>query len=195
VRTSTPRTWRHRWSLWLASVVVLLPISAVAGACAGGDETGTGGTSDTCPVLAFSQNFKDYRTWFSTPASSPNPPISTHTSGTRTAYINKKPPHGSKEFPVGTIIVKELSDPPLKDRQVFAMVKRGCDYNEQGAANWEWFELENVDSSNVQVKWHGVGPPAGEMYAGDPNGGCNGCHTMSAADDFVQTTGFQLSNF
>ena len=94
----------------------------------------------------------------------------------------------------GTIIVKEPSDGDLTTRQIFAMVKRGGDFNPTGAVNWEWFELQNVDSATVQIVWRGFGPPAGETYGGNP-AFCNGCHVIAADNDDVWSSALQLSNF
>ena len=43
---------------------------------------------------------------------------SIHNAGPRMAYMNKLPPHGSTEFPVGTIIVKEPTEGDLLTRDV-----------------------------------------------------------------------------
>ncbi len=125
---------------------------------------------------------------------SPNPPASVHTTGPRKVYINKKPCHGETSFPVGTIIVKEVDMGDIPDRQVFAMVKRGSDFDSAGAVGWEWFELTNVDDTTETVLWHGVAPPLADGYL-NLNGGCNGCHAVNPANDYVQTTGLQLSSF
>ena len=147
------------------------------------------------PFLAFAKDFEGFRTWTSTPAGSATEPASTHTTGPRTVYVNREPKSGSAAFPVGTVIVKESADGPIESRTVFAMVKRGGGYNQDGAEDWEWFELLNRDDKTVSIVWRGVGPPVGEKYGGDPNGGCNGCHATSRNNDFVQTTGLQLDGF
>jgi hypothetical protein len=124
----------------------------------------------------------------------PSDPIATspHLTGPRTEYLNKKPAPGSSEFPIGTIIVKEIGGGDVTTRGVFAMVKRGGGYNPEGASNWEWFELANGADGSETIRWRGVGPPLGEMYGGDPLGGCNGCHAGSRANDFVQSQRLRL---
>jgi hypothetical protein len=179
----------RRIAAWCAGAIAIAVASSSCIEGGGGDADGAGGT-----FIAFASNFTGYRGWEHVPGESPNPPLSTHTMGPRTVYINAMPPAGSKTFPVGTVIVKELEEGAIGERQVFAMVKRGGGYNTKGATDWEWFELQNVDETNVKILWHGVGPPAGEMYGGDPNGGCNGCHGAARANDFVQTTGLQLDS-
>ena len=78
----------------------------------------------------------------------------------------------------------------------FAMVKRGGGYNAQGASGWEWFELQNLTdgSGGVQIVWRGLGPPAGEVYGGDPNAGCNTCH-RDCGNDAVCAKSVRLENF
>jgi hypothetical protein len=166
-----------------------------AGCSTSSTDAASTGTGTEGPFLAFAKDFEGFRSWTSTPAGSSTEPASTHTTGPRTAYINHEPKSGSTEFPVGTIIVKESSDGPIASRTVFAMVKRGGSYNQDGAPGWEWFELTNLDESKVSIVWRGVGPPIGEKYGGDPNGGCNGCHGASRDDDFVQTSGLHLNSF
>jgi len=167
-----------------------------AGALAGCNGASDGDSTPGDTFIAFATNFYGYRTWTKSVVEDTGAtPASTHLSGTRIVYVNQVPPSGSAEFPVGTIIVKELGEGAIGDRQVFAMVKRGGGYNQNGATNWEWFELQNIDEEKVKIVWHGVGPPAGEKYGGDPNGGCNGCHGGAADNDFVQTPALDLASF
>jgi hypothetical protein len=166
--------------------------------------TGCGGDGDADPAaegasfLAFASAFEGFRTWPSTPLSGEPIAESPHTSGPRVVYVNRAPAAGSTAFPVGTVIVKELAGTAADPPKIFAMVKRGAGFNSAGAAGWEWFELQAASAapeSPVAIVWRGVGPPLGEMYGGDPNGGCNGCHTGARATDFVQTPGLALSSF
>ena len=149
--------------------------------------------------LASVQDFSCYRKWTSFPgvgppgAPQPTMPDGGLHSGPLTTYVNQTPPHGSTSFPVGTIIVKEQNDPALTDRQVFAMVKRGGDYNPAGAVNWEFYELQNVDECNVSIVWSGL-PLGGDPYASNPQV-CNDCHIMAEDNDFVWTQGLELSSF
>lgn len=169
---------------WLAAAALALS------ACAGAEETPPGDT-----FIAFSSNFSGFRTWesFPVPPGSGVGPV--HLTGPRTEYLNRAPAHGAAAFPVDTIIVKESEVGDLPERKVFAMVKRGGDYNESGARDWEWFELKNVDDQEVTIIWYGVGPPAGEMYGGDPKAGCNSCHVASGKNDFVQSAALSLEGF
>lgn len=130
--------------------------------------------------IAFETHFEGYQGWPSVQVDG-HEQGAAHLAGSRTVYISERPPAGATEFPVGTRIVKEMND---GSSQVFAMVKRGGGYNLTGAVNWEWFELELVEG-RLAIRWRGVGPPAGESYGGDPNGGCNGCHRLNQANDYV----------
>jgi hypothetical protein len=167
-----------------------------------GCTSGSGAAADagSTPFIAFASDFAGFHSWPSTPgvgpAGAPNPSEATDGgihSGPMTTYINKKPPHGSTSFPIGTIIVKEQNDPQLLDRQIFAMVKRGGGYNVAGATNWEWYELKNLDANDVEIIWNTV-PLSSESYASNPNV-CNNCHVLAQANDFVWTAGLTLSSF
>ncbi len=175
-----------------AVATLLLTGGAVTAGCSsgGGDDAPVGDT-----FIAFATNFTGFRDWTATVIDDGSTPASTHLMGKRVVYLNKAPPPGSTEFPVGTIIVKELEENAAGELQVFAMVKRGGGYNSKGAADWEWFELQDIGDEKVKIVWHGVGPPVGEKYAGDPNGGCNVCHGGAADNDFVQTPALDLDSF
>jgi hypothetical protein len=111
-----------------------------------------------------------------------------------TAYLNKVPPKGATEFPVGTIIVKEVEQGAIDKRQVFAAVKRGGDYNPDGAVNWEWFELNrNVgDGDTVRIVWGAAVPPKGEPYLDNVKGDCNGCHLGAKPNDYIWSAPLSL---
>ena len=114
--------------------------------------------------------------------------------GPLTTYINQTPPHGSAHFPVGTIIVKESSEADVTQRRVFAMVKRGGQFNVDGARNWEWFGLVNLSPTLELVEWRGEGPPSTVNY-GDSLTSCNDCHGGAASNDGVWTAGLSLASF
>src|SRR5258706_1976801 len=117
--------------------------------------------------VAFAKDFADFRTWTSFHSDGPTGNFPPDVLGPRTQYVNKVPAKGSTEFPVGTIIV-EARESGAKN--IFAGVKRGANFNSAGCKNWEWFQL--IESTAGTIKWRGVGPPLGEVYGGDPNGGC-----------------------
>lgn len=135
--------------------------------------------------VAFGSDFKGFRSWpsFTIPGA---PDLSgAHLAGDRTVYINRLPPADATEFPKGTVIVKATGGAEPK---LFAMAKRGNNYNDTGAIGWEWFEVRELAGDTVMdVEWHGFGPPDGEEYAGNAEGGCNGCHAASVHDGVLSS--------
>ncbi|MFT3694828.1 MAG: hypothetical protein QM831_16890 [Kofleriaceae bacterium] len=162
-------------------------VITVLAACSGGGDAG--GDAGNGTFLAFNNSFTDFRTWttFHDQLDDPNGTLPTGVAGPRDQYINKLPPTGSTEFPIGTIIVEVRTD----TGKIFASVKRGGNYNSDGSKNWEYFELQE---NPVMYIWRGLGPPLGDTYGGDPNG-CNLCHTQCAANDYICSPKLQLSGF
>jgi hypothetical protein len=109
-----------------------------------------------------------------------------HTKGKRTIYINRLPAPGSRAFPNGTIIVKTMPT-----GEILARVRRGGDYNKNGARGWEWFELGKVEDQWV-FSWRGITPPAGFCYGGIVGGACNDCHRAFAHNDYVAASVLDL---
>ncbi|HEY1553620.1 MAG TPA: hypothetical protein VGF94_02240 [Kofleriaceae bacterium] len=160
-----------------------------------------GGSSPPPPVdsnatfVALPATFQPFQTWTSFrdpgPADTTLPPT---VQGGRTQYINMLPPHDSAAFPVGTVIVE------IRDNGIdLASVKRGGDYNSDGAPGWEWFGL-GVDTASgaVSVQWRGTVPPVGG-YGSIPGAGCNECHSLCGAgvmnNDYVCSAELQLASF
>ena len=125
-----------------------------------------------------------------------------HLDGPRYVYINEVPPPDSDHFPVGTIIIKTAptSDDPT-EWTVFAAVKRGGDYNLDGAVDWEWFGLDISETGNLLVEWRGPEPPADSNYLGHLGDeaatatSCNDCHMGAADNDYIFSGPLQLSGF
>lgn len=170
--------------------VVAPPASTTGVACAWGVGAGAGKLPPVEPGLdfvAFSGDFQGFRAWpsFTMPAA-PDQGGGAHVAGDRTVYVNQVPPAGATEFPKGTIVIKEMKG---ADPKLFAMVKRGGGYNGTGAVDWEWFEVRELSGDSLMdVEWRGVGPPAGEEYAGNAEGGCNGCHAASPHDGVLSAS-------
>jgi hypothetical protein len=182
--------------------LLCMPLMLVLTACgdSSGDSGGAPGEANDgvspTTYVASTASFQNFRSWRSMRSEGP-PGITDGINPTqpRTAYLNQAPPHGSTSFPTGTIIVKEFEGPSaLTDRRVFALVKRGGGYDSAGAVGWEWFELKNLDATNVEVVWRGVVPPAGEAYA-PGSATCNDCHGNAKGNDYVWTTALSLSSF
>jgi hypothetical protein len=175
----------------LALFSALVAAGCGASAPSGSGSDGTGATA--APFVAFGDDFAPFRSWPAVPAVADGVPAGLHANlGPMTVYRNHAPPAGAGEYPVGTILVKETHEASYAARTVFAMVKRGDDFNDGGARGWEWFELKNGDDGTPYVLWRGLGPPAGETYGGDAQGGCNGCHAGARSHDYVWTTALAL---
>ncbi len=169
--------------------------------------TGGPSTSDGETYIAFGSSFSGYDKWERFDLAAAEAPadggvplndagcaLGHDTSANRVGYLNRRPPKGSKEFPVGTIIVKEMQKTSAPDGwQVFGMVKRGGGFNPSGAKNWEWFEIKK-DPNLPLVIWRGVGPPTGEGYGSPACGGCNSCHGSAVANDYVMSPVLDLKN-
>lgn len=177
---------------WLARAALG---GAVLGAIGCGGDPGGGDAIEPGTFLAFETSFRGFHEWEAFPAANGDGIAdSPHLAGRRTAYLNQRPPSGSTSFPVGTIIVKEvLNDDPAQN-DIVARVKRGGTYNARGATGWEWFELRNAAGGGAGILWRGVGPPTGESYLGNVEGGCNACH--GGGDDVsILLPALQLSSF
>jgi len=178
---------------------VLLAIVGTVVACGGGGSGDDGidaGDDEPTSFLAFANTFAPFRTWTSFHSDGPanDGTFSPDVLGPRTQYINKLPPAGATEFPVGTVIVEARENMGMK---IFAGVKRGLNFNTKGTKNWEWFELtEDLSAATVvDIQWRGVGPPLGDTYGGDPNGTCNTCHRACAGNDYICSSKLQLATF
>jgi hypothetical protein len=149
------------------------------------------GPGDT--FLAFASTFQGFRTWPS--FHSDGPPAGSYPEdvlGPRTQYINRRPAHGLKTFPVGTVIVEARESGA---RKIFAAVKRGGGYNARGALDWEWFELNEAADGDVSLAWRGLGPPAGQTYGHGGASTCNECHANCPVNDSICSAQLELASF
>lgn len=140
------------------------------------------GDTPAAPVtyIAHQSDFQNFLTWDHFPLG--DAPIAGHPAGPRVAYRNHPPPSGATAYPVGTILVKVIqSSPTPQDWDLFAMVKRGGDYNAAGAQGWEFFRLAIDHSGTALVVARGTQPITGDIYGTAVGGGCNGCHGTPAA--------------
>jgi hypothetical protein len=174
---------------------VALVLALAAAGCGGVEGRNPDGGDGLQVFVAAASNFVGFTKWTSFSFQSDGTTDGlTHVSGHRIVYIDPLPPKGSKTFPVGTIIVKQIQ-PGEANAQTFAMAKRGGVYNSSGAPGWEWFELDpTLPDTTPMLRWRGVAPPAGENYSGSPNGTCNDCHGADTANDSVLATQLSLSN-
>src|SRR5215470_16531631 len=145
--------------------------------------------------VAFPATFQPFRQWASFHSDGPpdDGTFGPDVLGPRTQYINRIPPHGSKEFPIGTVIVEARESGA---KLLLAAVKRGGGYNGGGAVNWEWFGLaEDATTGVVGVQWRGIAPPV-MGYGGPPTSGCNECHvSCGLSNDDVCSPKLQLASF
>ncbi len=173
-------------------------------ACGGlpADDTTTLDPSTVGCFVAYPAQFTDFRLW-------PSHHIDgasdlggqTHVKGPRTEYMNALPDAGADAAPAsatafaqGTILVTEIESADPATHHVFAMVKRGCSFNADGAKGWEWFELSpgSIGGGKENILWRGINSPADKTY-GDTGGGCNACHAVTCArNDSVCSSAFIL---
>ncbi len=134
--------------------------------------------------VAMQSDFRDFDAWPSVPMGASD---TGHGVDERVVYAQAVP--GDDAFGVGTRIVKTVAG-----GDTHAMVKRGGDFNADGAYGWEWFELARSTSGDPVIVWRGEAPPSGEAYGALPGqaddtgaqvGDCNTCHGAAAANDFV----------
>jgi hypothetical protein len=141
--------------------------------------------------IAFERDFQGFRTWAGGSFVELPARGQTHYAGEQ-RYFVRGPERKGREFPVGTIIVKQALLDARPEGQLFAMVKRGGGFNARGAAGWEWFELVERGDKTVAIKWRGVSAPSGENYGNDPHGTCNVCHAEAKTNDFVKSPALAL---
>jgi Cytochrome P460 len=139
--------------------------------------------------IANAASFTGYRMWQKVPLPPATPDVEGVHTGPRSVYVNYVPAKGTAtEFPIGTVIVKEMeNNDDIRQRRVFATVKRGGDYNTGAVLNWEWFEITPLPNGQALIKWRGVNPPEGESYSRSKEGGCNGCHMSAKDNDFIMS--------
>jgi hypothetical protein len=188
----------------LGGAALALALTAGAG-CSVAPSAGPDGGQ----FVAFDTTFNSFHTWPSAVAMpSPSlPPVDAGGVGPdggatdggvhpppETEYWQIPTPPTGNAFPLGTIIVKETEEADPTARQVFAMVKRGADFNANGAVNWEFFELTNNANGTETINWRGYGPtnPTMDIYGGNPNV-CNDCHAKAVSNDYVWSAALQLS--
>ena len=136
--------------------------------------------------IALDSDFAPYTTWSSYYLG--DQPVAGHPVGPRTGFLNQKAPPGATAYPVGTIIVKEIQTLSSTDKttwDLFAMVKRGGNFDQGGALDWEFFILKLTADGVPTILDRGANPsdsvPDGGVdhgYGDSTAGGvtCNACH-------------------
>src|SRR5262245_4827739 len=150
--------------------------------------------------IALDSDFADFRSWKRVPLG--DAPLVGHPPGQRFGYLNHAAPRGATAYPVGTLIVKTVEATPVPEQwEIFAMGKRGGNFNAGGARNWEFFRLR-FGGGVVHIVSRGltaIDPEAdgGGGYLGNLESGfadlCNGCHgtPASAATDHILSPALQ----
>jgi hypothetical protein len=172
-----------------------LALAAVLGGQGCAQETD--GTDAGPTFVAFAPDFANYTAWESFDlgdgADASAEASCVHVSNVpREAFLNHAPPHGSTEFPVGTIIVKEMQTSPT---QVFGMVKRGGGFGADagfGCDGWEWFGLSS-DTPSPSIEWRGIEGAMSTSYV--TCGPCAGCHSAATTNDCVLAPQMSLSQW
>jgi hypothetical protein len=168
---------------------LVIAISIAGCAARGVDQSGV--------FIALGRDFEGFERWNTFDRGfDPVPP--SH-DGTSVIYVDTLPEHGMQEFPIGTRIVRieQYSEDP-SERDIHAMVKRGGGYNENGADDWEFFELA-LDEGTPFIVWRGEGPETGDGYRPAPGAtevlGCNHCHAVADWNDSVLSPALALATF
>ena len=148
------------------------------------------GGSDGPVKIALADDFAPYASWPSVALGSD--PLPGHPNGPRTGFLNQAAPPGAKSYPVGTIIVKQIQTDGSTDItqwDLFGMVKRGGDYNQGGALNWEFFILRMNEAGVPQIVDRGTHPADSNTDGGATSYGtamngetCNVCHGAIGTD-------------
>jgi hypothetical protein len=154
--------------------------------------------SSESTFVASDADFAEFRSWDHA-SEAPQSFGAGHPTGPSTTYLSRHT-HGHS-YPAGTMLVKAFNsdpDPALWD--VFAMAKRGGDFNPSGAVGWEFFRIHILSNDMPTIVSRGIfaldiGPDAGDAYqvlGSAVDGLCNNCHgtTLSDATDHVLTPDF-----
>lgn len=164
----------------LALAAAALALAATAG-CGG---AGSGET-----FIALQSDFAGYDGWPSVALG--DAPLAGHPPGPRFGYLNHRAKKGATEYPIGTIVVKTIEPSSSQATwEVFAMAKRGGNFNPGGARDWEFFRLKILNGvPHIVTRGENAFDPdvdGGGGYGTDLPGQfasvCNGCHGTPSSD-------------
>lgn len=157
--------------LTLVNILVLALMLTTNVAC---DKNSTDNNEKEQEFVATTDDFKDYKSWtLKATKNGPDPFLKTaHGVGdtlTRKIYFNSTAKAKDGKYPVGSMVLKELTDASGNLQGAFTvMVKRGGDFNPDGNG-WEWF-MVSTDFSTVMTQ--GDNATAG-------GGMCASCHSAA----------------
>jgi hypothetical protein len=151
--------------------------------------------------VALDSDFAPFRTWERVALG--DAPLMGHPPGPRFGYLNHRARKGATAYPLGTIVVKTIEPSAAPETwEIFAMAKRGGDFNPAGARDWEFFRLKFFHGI-VHVVSRGEDPfdpdADGGLCGYSCNSGalvggqCNDCHgtPASAATDHILSAALQ----
>lgn len=153
---------------------------------------GAGGCSerhDARTFIALDGDFASFPTWERVPLG--DAPLAGHPPGPRFGYLNHRAKKGATAYPLGTIVVKTVEPSAAPETwEIFAMAKRGGNFNPGGARDWEFFCLKVLAGvPHIVSRGENAFDPdadGGGGYLGDLPGAfaglCNGCHGTPASD-------------
>jgi hypothetical protein len=160
--------------------------------------------SERSVFIGLERDFESFLSWPQLSLGA-GPHVIADTPGEKTVYINALPVSGDTEYRVGTIIVKTVAPNEFKTSwQVHAMAKRGSGFNEKGAYEWEFFDLQLDETGVPRMIWRGEEAPDGESYRttlvssdGEETvieRDCNDCH-ITSNNDAILTPALHLDRF
>jgi hypothetical protein len=140
------------------------------------------------PFIALTSDFEGFLTWPSVEIT-PADIAGGHPVGPSHVYLlGETPLYDEEPFALGTIVVKTVENGTFETWEVHAMVKRGGDYNLDGAVGWEWFELSLDANGAPAIGWRGEGSaadPGGYVTTDGEIIPCNDCHIYAWRRDHV----------
>jgi hypothetical protein len=157
----------------------MLALALLGGGCEKGHDA---------TFIALDSDFASFRGW--TRVALGSDPLPGHPAGPRFGYLNRAAPKGATAYPVGTMIVKsiELVGSDAAEWDLFAMAKRGGNFNPEGAVGWEFFRLRIIgDTPHILTRGLSAIDPddGGSGYFDGLSGAfvnmCNGCHGTAAS--------------
>jgi hypothetical protein len=168
-----------RAAKWALGWMVMIGVGCGAGTrsqSVDGGQTGSGAGGEI--FIAEPGDFEPFRAWFSVALG--NDPNSADPPGSRIGFLSQHAPAGAHEYAVGTLIVKAIENTPTPDGwDLFAMAKRGGNFDYSGARGWEFFILQLAADGSVKIDSRGstLDPTdMGNAYGGPGVILCSGCH-------------------
>lgn len=140
---------------------------------------------NTAEYIATDQDFVGYSKWTFVDKVTGNSDatkgahLSENPNASRTIYIKNNADRTDKgQFPIGTTLVKQVTDKNNNLLMMTAMVKRGGGFNKEGGG-WEWFVLD-PKTGRIALDEKGAATRGAIAM-------CNQCHVNTEENDFVFT--------